>query len=186
MATGDTPLMCHRVAFIPLVEQPSVTPTSTSPPKRVPSAANNAGVRGAEEATRAVAEEADADGSGSVEYDVFIRMARGAGSNGSGNGGDSDGDGHEEQRVFPARMEAVECGGAVLSLSISRDDRFVMVNVRPFMVCAIDGVLGRLCVPFFFFLCETHRHLAYISGAGLDGLQPIGWRTSLCQSWNYP
>ena len=31
-------------------------------------------------------------------------------------------------------METVECGGAILSLSISRDDRFAMANVRPFTV----------------------------------------------------
>ena len=41
-----------------------------------------------------------------------------------------------------ARMEKVECGGAVLSLSVSRDDRFVMANVRPFPVSGPGGVVG--------------------------------------------
>ncbi|CAN0040928.1 unnamed protein product [Ectocarpus fasciculatus] len=113
VATGDTPMMCHRVAFIPLGE------ARASPPK---SAMSPGEPRGSDD-------DDDDDGSGDDEKDVFIHVLR------SGSGGDAA---SLQPKVTARRMEVVECGGAVLSLSVTRDDRFIMVNVRPFMKGALD------------------------------------------------
>lgn len=76
------------------------------------------------------------------EGDVCVRVVRegflgegvNAGSGGGDGGGEGGGGGGSRSEPMYARMEKVECGGAVLSLSVSRDDRFVMANVRPFPV----------------------------------------------------
>lgn len=111
-ATGDTPLVCHKIAFIPLVEQ----------------TAANSGVdrEGFAAKVEAPADDAALDGHGG-EDDVFVSM----GAQGGNSGGGSN---PSRSKTVASRMEKVECGGAVLSLGISRDDRFVMVNVRPFVV----------------------------------------------------
>ncbi|CAM9779697.1 unnamed protein product [Ectocarpus sp. 8 AP-2014] len=116
VATGDTPMMCHRVAFIPLGEATASPPKSTS----TRPAAMSPGDPGVSD---------DDDGSGDDEKDVFIHVLQ------SGTGGDAA---SLQPKVTARRMEAVECGGAVLSLSVTRDDRFIMVNVRPFMKGALD------------------------------------------------
>ncbi|CBJ27319.1 expressed unknown protein [Ectocarpus siliculosus] len=119
VATGDTPMMCHRVAFIPLGEARASPPKSTS----TRPAAISPGDPGVSD------DDDDGGGSGDDEKDVFIRVLR------SGSGGDAA---SLQPKVTARRMEAVECGGAVLSLSVTRDDRFIMVNVRPFMKGALD------------------------------------------------
>ena len=145
VATGDTPSMCNRISFIPLVEKPTppqqpptaTTKPSSSPPPYATGAAGAAAASspstatGGQEAAAAAAVAAagvgDDDGGGG-KYDVFIRAGRG--------GGEGDGEGPLEPRISARPIEGVECGGAVLSLAVSRDDRFVMANVRPFMVGA--------------------------------------------------
>lgn len=116
VATGDTPLMCHRIAFIPLRGR-----RRTSPPR--PSSNTSL------------------SSSTDSEEDVFIRLVSGGdgsegvcGGSGGVGGGGSEGSHPGSSGSAVARMETVECGGAVLSLSISRDDRFAMANVRPFAV----------------------------------------------------
>lgn len=65
---------------------------------------------------------------------MFIHGRRGGGGGGGGGDAEGDGDASVEPKISAKRVEGVECGGAVLSLAVSRDDRFVMANVRPFMV----------------------------------------------------
>lgn len=105
-------MMCHRVAFIPLGEARASPPKSTSTRPAAMSPGDPSGG-------------SDDDESGDDEKDVFIHVLR------SGSGGDAA---SLQPKVTARRMEAVECGGAVLSLAVTRDDRFIMVNVRPFMV----------------------------------------------------
>ncbi|CAN0231647.1 unnamed protein product, partial [Laminaria digitata] len=113
LATGDTPYLCHQIAFIPL-RRPTASPT--------PGALGNGGGGG--------------DGEGEGARAAAAAVVGGGGGRGGGGGG-------VRSEPMIARMEKVECGGAVLSLSVSRDDRFVMANVRPFP----DGVLETVPGP---------------------------------------
>lgn len=75
-----------------------------------------------------------------ADHDVFIRRVGPTCCNADGRGGGPSG-GQPDFESAIGKMETVECGGAVLSLSVSRDDRFVMANVRPFAVSGI-GILN--------------------------------------------
>lgn len=118
VATGDTPLLCHRISFIPLKlsgvashsQQRGETPWKHTGPL--------SGV--ADSAAPGAGDSGDGD---CPEADVHVRFQTG------------DGD---EERVTSARMESIECGGALLSLCVSRDDRLVIANVRPFTVRASE------------------------------------------------
>ncbi len=141
VATGDTPTMCNRIAFLPLVEDPHRVPPhphSQVPPPHRPSS---------QPAAAGAAQPADDVDDRGGEYDVFIRAGLGSGGGGGGGDGEGDRDAPLEPRISAKRVEGVECGGAVLSLTVSKDDRFVMANVRPFMVRSVSerrSVL-RLC-----------------------------------------
>lgn len=69
------------------------------------------------------------------DHDVCVRFVNedccAQGSGGSVGEDRFFGDGRQTTHT---RMEAIECGGAVLSVCLSHDDKFLMINVRPFTV----------------------------------------------------
>ena len=98
--------MCHRIAFIPL-HGPRLPP----PPNALASNSNS---------------------NSGGEDNVFVFL-EGRSKNAFVGGGAGSRSAVSDMEM-EMEMETVECGGAILSLSISRDDRFAMANVRPFTV----------------------------------------------------
>lgn len=136
VATGDTPVICHRISFIPL----KGSGLETASPRRARAGGSPARINTSSRGNRGVAawassvpwqhdgarwervESGSDGGEGKPGANVHIRLQ------GSYPGG---------ERVTSARMQSIECGGALLSLCVSRDDRLVMANVRPFAVSGI-------------------------------------------------
>lgn len=145
IATGETPLMCHRIAFIPLKgpalatvaaggrsqqKQGHYLPSGDVSPHQPSPSGQAADGEGAGQGGGGAGGAAAPD---ATDHDVFIRRIGPTCCNTGGGGGGASG-GQPNFEPAKAKMETVECGGAVLSLSVSRDDRFIMANVRPFAV----------------------------------------------------